>query len=130
MESDGWVVAETVSQTDRPDKRVYSVTPFGTDVLAAWLATPNDLEPVRSSLTVKMRAASYGDRAVLLENVRATRADHEVRRDHFRHLLTRDYPDPSVLTDQALDHYLVLQGGIRLEEFWIAFLTDYLEAHR
>ena len=29
----------------------------------------------------------------------------------------------------ALDRFLVLRGGIRLEEFWIGWLNEYLEAH-
>ena len=27
----------------------------------------------------------------------------------------------------GLDRYLVLRGGIRLEEFWVGWLTEYLE---
>lgn len=129
MERHGWVRAETVAQTDRPDKRVYAATAAGAQVLADWIATPSDIEPIRSELTVKLRAASYGDRRALLANVRATIADHELRLDHFRHLLERDYPAPGTLAGQELDHYLVLRGGVRLEEFWIEFLTDYLTAH-
>ncbi|MGA8257853.1 MAG: hypothetical protein WB767_14890 [Nocardioides sp.] len=29
-----------------------------------------------------------------------------------------------------LDHYLVLRGGILMEQTWITWLTEYLEAHR
>ena len=29
-----------------------------------------------------------------------------------------------------LDQYLVLRGGILMEETWIAWLTEYLEAHQ
>ena len=34
-----------------------------------------------------------------------------------------------VAQDDPLDQYLVLRGGIRLEEFWTDWLTEYLEAH-
>lgn len=129
METDGWVSAETHHQTGRPDKRVYAVTPVGAQVLADWLASPTGVEPLRSELAVKLRGASYGDRAGVLESVRASLADHTARLDHYRHLLKRDYPAPETLTDHDLDQYLVLQGGIGLEEWWTTFLTDYLEAH-
>jgi hypothetical protein len=43
--------------------------------------------------------------------------------------MKRDYPDPASLTGPDLDQYLVLRGGIRLEEFWVDWLTEYLEAH-
>ena len=130
MEADGWVSAETHPQTGRPDKRVYAVTPAGAQVLADWLATPTGIEPLRSELAVKLRGASYGDRAAVLDALMPALADHTARLDHYRHLLKRDYPTPETLTDHELDQYLVLKGGIRLEEWWIEFITDYLEAHR
>ena len=48
---------------------------------------------------------------------------------HYRQHGERDYPEPATLTGLELDQYLVLRGGIRLEEFWVDWLTEYLEAH-
>lgn len=129
MEADGWLTVEAVAQTGRPDKKVYAVSASGAAVLRDWLATPSPMEGSRSELAVKMRGASYGDRAALLEVVRAARADHEARLQHYRQLEARDYPQPDRLAGAALDQLLVLRGGIRLEEFWIAWLDDYLAAH-
>jgi DNA-binding PadR family transcriptional regulator len=130
MERDGWVSAEVVAQSGRPDKKVYAVTGAGRDALAAWLAEETPIEPLRSELALKMRGASYGDREAVLEVVAANVADHRLRLDHYRELEARDYPDPATLDPHTRDQYLVLRGGIRLEEFWIDWLTDYLEAHR
>ena len=129
MDADGWVEVTEVAQTGRPDKKVYAVSPAGPRVLAAWLAAPTDTGALRSELAVKLRGASYGDRAAVLEVVRANLADHATRLDHYRHLMKRDYPDPGALAGADLDQYLVLRGGIRLEEFWVDWLTEYLEAH-
>ncbi|PUA81311.1 PadR family transcriptional regulator [Nocardioides currus] len=127
MEKDGWLSVETVPQTGRPDKRVYSVSESGASVLADWLAEPLPMETFRSDLAVKLRAAAYGERQVLLDRVRETLADHEARLAHYLVLEKRDYPVPGDLA--ALDRFLVLRGGIRLEEFWIGWLNEYLEAH-
>lgn len=129
METDGWLSVETVPQTGRPDKKVYSVSPTGATALADWLAEPLAMESFRSDLAVKLRAASYGERGVLLRRVRETLADHEARLAHYRELEKRDYPVPADLAGADLDQYLVLRGGIRLEEFWIGWLNEYLEAH-
>ena len=129
MDADGWVEMSEVAQVGRPDKKVYAVSPAGARVLAAWLAAPTDTGALRSELAVKLRGASYGDRGAVLEMVRANLADHATRLDHYRHLQKRDYPDPAALTGADLDQYLVLRGGIRLEEFWVDWLTEYLEAH-
>lgn len=128
MVGDGWVSVESVSQTGRPDKKVYEVSPTGTAVLAAWLAAPTPIETFRSELAVKLRGAAYGDRAALLEVVRANLADHRARLAHYEQLASA-WPDPAGLQGADLDQHLVLQGGIRLERFWIDWLGDYLAAH-
>lgn len=129
MDAGGWVEATEVAQSGRPTKKVYAVTPAGTRALSAWLAEPAEPDPLRSDLAVKLRGASFGDRAEVLAVVRATLADHHARLDHYRQLMKRDYPEPASLSGLDLDHYLVLRGGILMEETWIAWLTEYLEAH-
>ncbi|CAI9405964.1 PadR family transcriptional regulator [Nocardioides sp. T2.26MG-1] len=129
MDADGWVRVTTVEQTGRPDKKVYDVTAAGAEVLRAWLAAPTEPEPLRSELAVKLRGASFGDRDAVLDVVRANLADHRLRLDHYRGLMTRDYPRPDELDGTGLDQYLVLRGGILLEEMWIAWLAEYLDRH-
>ena len=130
MDADGWVVVTEVAQSGRPDKKVYAVSPAGERVLADWLAEPTPMEPLRSELAVKMRGASYGDRRAVLEVVRANLADHRLRLAHYEQLEKRDHPHPETLTGHELDQYLVLRGGIRLERFWVEWLTEYLEANQ
>ena len=129
MEAAGLLTVETVAQAGRPDKKVYAPSPRGRDELATWLATPTPIEAFRSELAVKLRGASYGDRRALLANLAATRADHATRLAHYEQLEREQFPDPSGLTGAALDQWLVLRGGIRLEQFWIDWTTDYLTAH-
>lgn len=130
MEGDGWVSAEAVAQTGRPDKRVYAVTAAGERELADWLAAPTPVEGFRSELAVKLRGASYGDREAVLASVRDNLADHRTRLAHYEQLAKRDYPEPGALGGHELDQYLVLKGGIGLERFWIDWLDDYLHAHQ
>lgn len=129
METDGWVFATVEPQTGAPDRRVYAVTAVGTQALADWIATTTPRAGFRSEIAVKMRAASYGDRRALLANLRELVEDHRTRLAHYESLAARDFPDPRGLEGQALDTYLVLRGGILQETFWIAWLTEYLEAH-
>ncbi|VXB65776.1 PadR family transcriptional regulator [Nocardioides sp. AX2bis] len=129
MEADGWVSVETVPQVGRPDKRTFTVTPDGEDALAVWLAEPTPMETFRSELAVKLRGASYGDRAAVLDLVRDQLGEHTARLAHYEQLADRDYPDPAALAGPDLDRHLVLRGGIGLERFWVTWLTEYLEAH-
>ena len=128
MEDDGWVVAQVIGQSGRPEKREYSVTDVGRKVLADWIATSTPRAGFRSEIAVKMRAASYGDREALHANLDELISDHRTRLAHYEAMSARDYPEPGALTGHDLDTYLVLRGGILQETFWITWLTEYLEA--
>jgi DNA-binding PadR family transcriptional regulator len=129
MEADGWVSATTVTQESRPAKKVYEVAPAGAVELRSWLSATPAVEPFRSELAVRLRGASYGDPPAVLETVRRQLADHRTKLEHYEHLAARDFPDPSALSGQPLDVYLVLRGGIHLERFWVTWLTEVLENH-
>ncbi len=130
MVRDGWLEVETVAQAGRPDKKVYDVTPAGATTLADWLAAPAEVETsFRSDLAVRLRGASYGDRAALLSEVRRHRAEHAARLAGYEQMSARDYPAPAALSGADLDQYLVLRGGVRLEQFWVDWLEECLSAH-
>lgn len=129
MEADGWVTVEVVEQEGRPDKRVHTPSPEGRRILAEWLATPMPVEVFRSEVAVKLRGASYGDRARLMRNLVAARADHATRLAQYEQMESEQFPDPSGLDAALRDRWLVLRGGIGLERFWIDWITEYLQAH-
>ncbi|TNM47228.1 PadR family transcriptional regulator [Nocardioides albidus] len=129
MEGDGWIRAETVPQADRPAKKVYAVTDAGRAELTRWIGEPTTPDAMRSSVGVKMRGASYGDRAALLDDLRRQLDEHTKRHSLYEFLAARDFPDPDALSGPDLDIYLVLRGGLLVEEFWIRWLTEYLDAH-
>ena len=74
--------------------------------------------------------ASYGDRELLVAHLKDLVAEHRTRQAHFEQLEREQFPDPDSLTDQQLDTWLVLRGGIKQEQFWVEWLSDYVNAHR
>lgn len=134
MDRDGWVRAEVVPQAGSPEQKVYDVTAAGRRELARWLAEPTGREPLRSDLMVKFRGASYGDRTAILRQAREKLAEHRTRLALYHQIEERDFAQrrstgAGQLEGHELDMYLVLRGGVRLEEFWIGWLTEYLQAH-
>jgi DNA-binding PadR family transcriptional regulator len=129
MEKDGWVTSTVVAQQGRPDKKVYEVNADGRLELQRWLAEPTGDYPLRSEVMVKFRAASYGDRAAVLTMAREKLADHTARLELYRQIEEHDFPKPDGLNGRELDMYLVLRGGVRMEQFWIDWLTEYVTAH-
>ena len=95
MEADGWVRSTAVAQQGRPAKKVYEVAAAGRRELARWIGEPTPLEQFRSEVAVKLRGASYGDRAAVLAQVEVHRAEHATRLAHYEQLAAAY--DPSSL---------------------------------
>ena len=128
MADDGWVCAEQVGQSGRPDKRSFSVSADGRAVLTAWLREPVQPEAVRHELAVKIRGAAFdpAGRDALTAEVRRYRATHEETLARYLAGERRDFPADSTLdAGQRLQH-VVLRGGIAYERMLLDWLDDVL----
>ena len=126
MEAEGWLLASAGGS--RSTERRYTVTPAGARVLAEWVAAPTAAAVLRSEVAVKMRGASYGERRQLLAHIEQLIAEHGARQAHFEQLERTQFPDPEGLRGQQLDAWLVLRGGIKQEQFWVDWLSEYVAA--
>lgn len=124
MDAAEWVRCTPVAQDGRPDKKVYSVADEGAAELRRWLAHPGDIAVIRDELSVKIRAASHGRPADVLAEVRRHGGEHRARLALYRRMQDQDFPDPPALTGRALHQYLVLRGGVRLEEALVAWCDE------
>lgn len=127
MDSAGWITGAAVVQDGRPDKKVYSVSRAGRAELDRWIAEPTDPSVLREELAVKLRGAAHGDIDALKAEVRRHRSVHVERLELYRLIEKRDFPSPSDLAGTALHQYLVLRGGIRVEEGFADWCDEILE---
>ncbi|SNS78920.1 PadR family transcriptional regulator [Rhodococcoides kyotonense] len=127
MDAAGWVVGTTVPQDGRPDKKVYAVADAGRAELNRWIAQPTDPNRLRDELAVKIRGAALGDVEALKTEVRRHRAVHAERLETYRLIEKRDFPSPENVKGPALHQYLVLRGGIRVEEGFTGWCDEVLE---
>ena len=75
----GYATERVVAQTDRPDKRLYSITESGEDALKDWLEnTPTAAAVIKNHLLLKVYFGSRMSRSALIEEVRRYR--NEARR--------------------------------------------------
>lgn len=74
LEQDGYLQLTRVHQTDRPDKKVYSITEKGEIALKLWLAEPTAEPVVRDELVLKACCLPFTD-------LKASRARKEIRID-------------------------------------------------
>lgn len=74
MESDGWLMVETISQEPRPPRKVYSITEAGRQELLRWLETPQPPSETRLAWLIQVFfAGNISDEKIiaLLEHQRA-----------------------------------------------------------
>jgi len=100
MEQKGWLTSEYVIQTDKPNKRVYSITESGKAELLDWLAAPE--EDVKNALTQKsafllrVLYAGYTNKEAALKLLRSFREvclARKVEQEGIRVAIARDEPD-------------------------------------
>jgi DNA-binding PadR family transcriptional regulator len=130
MDEAGWLVHTEVPQEGRPDKKVYRVSAEGRVELSRWLAEPEDPAVLREGLGVKLRGASLGEPGVVLKEIERHRAEHATRLEVYRGIQKRDFPKPETLRGRDLHQYLVLRGGVRAEESFVAWCDEVIDALR
>lgn len=128
MAERGWVSVEKVPQQGRPDKKVYRPTDDGLAELRRWLAEPGTPADMRFELAVKVRGASFGDVGAVAADIERYRDHHAQRLEAFKLFEKRDFPDPDRLTGQRLHQYLVLLGGVRMNQAAVDWCDDMLRA--
>ena len=69
----GWAEVEVVEQTDRPDRKVYSITPAGRTALRSWLASTMPQHEARSAALIQVFfAGQLSDEEILAKFEEAT----------------------------------------------------------
>lgn len=64
MEKSGWLTSEIVIQTDKPNKKVYSITPAGKEKLMQWLSQDSIDEELSYRSAFLMKVFFLGERNV------------------------------------------------------------------
>ena len=73
LEQDGLVRSEDVEQTNRPNKRVYELTPAGRQAVRAWVEEPSEGPRIRDEFFIKLilaPMAGLSDRMSLMNTQR------------------------------------------------------------
>lgn len=126
MEDDSWLRCQVVDQEGRPAKKVYTVAELGYRELSRWIASSEGTD--MRDLALKVRAATYADSDVVVEQIRAQRNAHAAALEGYLHMQKRQSPAPDQLSGAALHQYLVLRGGIRMEEGFTDWCDEMLSA--
>ncbi|MCW2839886.1 MAG: PadR family transcriptional regulator [Aeromicrobium sp.] len=127
MESDGTVACEVVAQEGRPHKKVYGLTESGREELAAWTSKATPVEHLRSEFAVKLRALPFGDGDAIVDDVRVRRRAHQAQLAYYTESAATYFPRPDELAPEDVGRWLVLRGGILIEQAGLAWCDEILQ---
>jgi len=113
LRRDGLIVCQHVRQQDRPNKKLYSITPKGRDSLLRWLRAPRAPIQMKNEGLLKTRFFANLPPEEAIEQVRSERASYEVLLGKYRDLERAFFAvPPREMEDDALYTYFTLKRGI------------------
>lgn len=127
MHSEGLIDCELDAQTDRPNRKVYSVTDSGHAVLLEWLSSPVKPSKINDALLVKLYAGSLMSREALLREIHEHRQLHQTMLDTFQGIEAQYHASPKREQKELQLPFLTLRRGILGEQSWLAW-ADEVEA--
>lgn len=120
----GWVEFEVHGQSDKPDRKVYKITPAGHDALVEWLEAPVKPNKVNDALLVKLYGGFHVDTACLQDELARHVAIHQRT---LQKLLAIESQFQSLPMDKQNKYrlpYLTLRRGILGEQAWLAWAAE------
>lgn len=112
----------------RGQPKRFAVTAAGRDLLAGWIGEPDEPEPLRSTLAVRVRAAAVTGRT---DELRRSLEHHRQRRqellDRYLAIEERDFASVEPDDVRGVLQHRVLALGIEGERSWLAWCDEMLE---
>ena len=116
-----------VPQHGKPDKRVYSLTNKGRQMLDSWITQSTRHRGVKDELFIKLFNVGSVPVEQVTEAVAQRQAEHARKLELYRKIEARNYASPSTLPDRKKGVYLSLLAGIRQEQTALAWCDDALD---
>jgi DNA-binding PadR family transcriptional regulator len=133
LTQEGLVTFELVTQTSKPNKKIYTITEEGRAALRAWMDTPGDRRTVKDPLLMRMWVVGMVDPELALRQLRETLVEFEKRGVFLEQMeavtAEQGAGDPSP-DNVELGAYLTLRCGLlqhRAYQDWLVWAIAHLE---
>lgn len=123
---DGWVDYEWVHQDDKPDKKIYQITPVGEKALQDWMATPLKPPVINDGFLVKLFAAQRDTVNLLFHELTLQKEEHARLLEEYR-LVEQQFFAPPVTEPEQRMMYLTLRRGLIHEQASLQWAQEALE---
>ncbi|MET9428970.1 PadR family transcriptional regulator [Streptomyces sp. NPDC003036] len=126
LEQAGHIRALPSQAPARGQKKEYEVLPAGREALTAWVRRSEDPKPIRDALLLRLRAAAVVGTEGFADELRRHLVLHQAQLEEYLGMEERQFPPERRAAEADRLRHLVLRGGIELERFWTAWLTEAL----
>ena len=123
----GRVDVREVPQHGKPDKRVYSLTPEGRQMLESWVMESTRPRGAKDELFIKLYNVGSVPVELIVAAVKQRQAEHAGKLELYQKIEARNYAHPSSLSDRKKGIYLSLLAGIRQEQTALSWCEDALD---
>jgi len=118
----GWVESELEIQTDRPNRKIYSITEAGRAELTRWLQSEQDLPVHREPFLVQLFFSDQLPNEQIITLMERQLAAHEAVLARYR---TIEIPNTVLNPPRAVElQGMTLDMGMRIEQMYIDWLRD------
>lgn len=129
LEEDGSITSTIIEQSDRPDKRVFQITPSGRKQFSTWLEEPyTDFSPKKETLVLKMFFAAQMDPKTIHTQLQIQLDIHKKQLKYYRDdvvkdidLAVREFP---ILTRDARMWEATRRFGEMYEEIYVRWIEE------
>ena len=137
LEGGGFVAHSVVEQRERPDKKVFEITPAGIDALKEWAVTAPPGKPTKDELTLKAYSVWLvdGEEAARLFRDEGRRYEEQLARyEEIRGWMEEEWADDIRRPETPrFASYATLRRGILYEKGnaeWCRWLADAVEGEK
>ncbi len=125
----GLVESHIEIQSERPNRKVYTITDAGRTALRDWLTTIQPLRPYREPFLVQVFFAAQLANATIIAMLEQQRRMHEEMLAHYQTINIPTLTDPQARRESTLQQ-LTLNFGIAIEQQTIAWLSESIQIMR
>jgi DNA-binding PadR family transcriptional regulator len=124
LETKGWIKSQVVEQEDRPNKKLFALTPLGKSSMVEWMVQPSKPSKHKEEILVKLFAGQLIEPTVLIAELQRVQKAHQQQLQEYQLIAQQFFQHPSTLPYAAKCQYLTLRQGICHETNWIDWCAE------
>ena len=123
LEVDEHLSSEKIEQKNRPNKKLYTVTDSGRQLLQQWIGESDAISPIKSDLLTKLSAGHTVPTETLLNTLQAYYDQHKEKLKSYQ-IISKQYAQMPEMTRADQFQLLSLRAGIRQQLAWVAWCEE------